>query len=114
EILENHSNVYYEVDELWGDVWLLKPGASKEDFLAHFEDYGPLLEKDVATWKPFIERFPDQVLWGSDRGVSTLWDLDRDVAFQLQDYVRAFIGKLDPSVQEKYAYKNSERIFAKK
>ena len=111
EILSHHPNVTYEVDELWGDVWLLKPGAEKEDFLAHFRNYEPLLEKDLETWKALIEKHPNQVIWGSDRGVSTLWDLDHEVALQLHDYVRAFIGKLSPAVQERYAYKNSERLF---
>ena len=33
EILYNHPNVYYGVDELYGDVWLLRPAATKQEFL---------------------------------------------------------------------------------
>lgn len=110
EILEKHPNVYYGVDELYGGEWLLQPGRSKEDFMANFEDYGPLLEADLAKFKEFIEDHPDQVLWGTDRGVSASWDKDPDVALTLNNYARAFIGRLDPSVQEKFAYKNAEKL----
>lgn len=112
KILEHHPNVYYGVDELYGNTWLIQPGASKEDFLAHFADYEPLLKKDMDNWKDFIENHPDQVLWGTDRGVSESWDKDPKVALTLNNYVRAFIGKLDPSVQEKFAYKNAEKILS--
>lgn len=111
DILENHPNVYYGVDELYGGDWLLKPGASKEDFITHFEDYDALLKKDLATFKEFIETHPDQVMWGSDRGVSTPWDVDPDVALVLNNYTRYFIGHLDPQVQEKLAYKNAQKLF---
>ena len=112
EILSRHSNAYYEVDELYGDVWLLRPETSKEEFLAHFRDYESLLTKDLETWKGFIERHPDQVLWGTDRGAGTPWSLDMEVGEALSRYARAFIGRLDPSVQEKYAYKNAERLLS--
>lgn len=113
EILYNHPNVYYEVDELYGDVWLLRPEVSKGAFLAHFDDYEELLEKDLDTWKGFIERHPDQVLWGTDRGAIAVWSVDEDVGMTLTNYARAFIAHLDPDVQEKYAYKNVEKIFGR-
>lgn len=50
------------------------------------------------------------MLWGTDRGGDALWALELDVAIALNDYTRAFIGRLDQSVQEKYAYKNAERL----
>lgn len=110
EILENNPNVYYGVDELYGNVFLLNDRYTKEEFIAHFDDYEPLFKKDMENWKEFIEKHPDQVLWGTDRGVSARWDLDPKVAITLNDYTRAFIGKLDPAVQEKWAYKNALRI----
>ncbi|MBI4232099.1 amidohydrolase family protein, partial [Candidatus Peregrinibacteria bacterium] len=113
EILSAHKNAYYGVDELYGDTWLLRPEVSKDEFLAHFNNYETLLKKDLKTWKGFIERHPDQVLWGTDRGWSTVWSLDQDVAITLNNYSRAFIGKLDPSVQEKFAYKNAEKLIEK-
>lgn len=110
EILSRHPNAYYEVDELYGDVFILRPEVSKKDFLAHFKNYEPLLEKDLETWKSFIEKHPDQVIWGTDRGAGASWSLDLEVGEALTRYTRAFIGRLDPSVQENYAYKNAERL----
>lgn len=114
DILENHPNVYYGVDELYGDINLLREDVTKEEFIAHFANYDPLLEQDLATWKNFIENHSDQVLWGTDRGVGSSWSLDPDVALTLNNYSRAFIGKLSPSVQEKFAYKNAEKLFPPK
>lgn len=110
QILENHPNVYYGVDELYGDVFLLNDQHTKEEFIAHFKNYEPLLEKDLDTWKEFIEKHPNQVLWDTDRGVGSTWSLDPEVALVLNDYSRAFIGRLDPAVQERFAYQNAERV----
>ena len=112
EILSNHPNVYYGVDELYGDVFLINQDTSKEQFLAHFTNYNPLLKKDIATWKKFIEKHPDQVLWDTDRGVGSQWSLDPEVALTLNNYSRAFIGRLKPEVQEKFAYINAEKLFS--
>lgn len=112
DILSRHPNAYYGVDELYGDVWILQPDVSKEKFLAHFSDYESLLQKDLGTWKNFIERHPDQVLWGTDRGVNTPWSLDPEVGLALTRYARAFIGRLSPDVREKYAYKNAEKLLS--
>ncbi len=109
-ILNRHPNVYYGVDELYGGEWLLRPEVSKSQFLAHFNNPEPLLEIDLATFKDFITRHPDQVLWGTDRGWSSAWSVDSDVAVVLNQYMRSFIGRLDPTVQAKYAYQNAERI----
>ena len=110
DILKRHPNVFYGVDELYGDEFLIRPGVSKEEFIAHFKNYEPLLREDLGTWKKFIESHPDQVIWDTDRGAEILWSLDREVAITLNDYARAFIGRLDPTVQEKYAYKNAEKL----
>lgn len=109
-ILERHPNVFYGIDELYGDEWLLRPEVSKEEFFAYFEQQEPLLAYDLKTWEPFIERHPDQVLWGTDRGWSAAWTLDPDVGLLLTDYTRAFIGRLDPDVQERFAYRNAARL----
>ncbi len=110
ELLTNHSNIFYGIDELYGDDFLLRPEVSKEKFFAHFEHPEPLLEEDIATWSAFIERHPTQVLWGTDRGWSSAWSLDVQTGLLLTDYARAFIGRLNPDVQELYAYQNAERL----
>lgn len=109
EIISNHRNVFYTVDELYGDVWLLRPEVSKEKFLEHFKKYEPLIEQDLDTWKNLIERYPDQFMWGTDRG-GVLWSVDREVGWTLADYSRAFIARLDPAAQEKFGYKNAEHL----
>lgn len=110
DLLYKNPNLYYGVDELYGGVWLLKPEVKKEEFLNHFVNYNKLIEEDLKTWKGFIERHPNQVLWGTDRGWSAPWSLDQDVALTLNDYTRAFIARLNPEVQEKFAYRNAEKI----
>ncbi|MBI4415140.1 MAG: amidohydrolase family protein, partial [Candidatus Kerfeldbacteria bacterium] len=110
EILTEHPNVYYGIDELYGDVYLMREGVSKGQFIAHFENPEPLLEKDLKSWEWFINKHPDQVIWDTDRGGSVRWALDPDLAVVLNDYSRAFIGRLDPSVREKFAYKNAKRM----
>ncbi|MBI2013623.1 MAG: hypothetical protein HYS87_02245 [Candidatus Colwellbacteria bacterium] len=112
-ILSRHKNVYYGIDELYGDVWLLHPDKSKDQFFKHFENYEELLEYDIATWKGFIERHPDQVLWGTDRGVGNIWSMDRDVGLTLTRYARAFIALLEPSVQDRFAHLNAEALLLK-
>lgn len=113
EILSRHPNARYGIDELYGDVWLLHPNKSKQEFFTHFDDYEILLEQDVATWKAFIERHPNQVLWGTDRGVANTWTMDPDVGMILTRYARAFIARLNPAVQENFAYKNAERLLSR-
>lgn len=109
EIISQHPNVYYGVDELYGDTWLIRPEVTKEEFLAHLENYETLLEQDIITWKGIIERHPDQFIWGTDRSPQVLWSHDPEVGQALTGYARAFIARLSPAVQEKFAYKNAER-----
>lgn len=111
-ILSRHPNVYYTIDALYGDQWLMRPDLSKQNFMNAFKDFAPLLDVDLATWKTLIETYPDRFMWGTDRGDAT-WTFDRDVGQTLADYGRAFIGRLDPSVQERFAYQNAERLLAK-
>ncbi len=109
DLMDGYPNVFFTVNDLYGDQYLLNTRETKQSFLAAFEDYKPLLEKDLETWKPVIERHPDRFMWGTDRG-DAVWTFDREVGRQLVDYGRAFIGRLDVSVQEKFAYKNAESL----
>ncbi|MEK6896526.1 MAG: amidohydrolase family protein [Nanoarchaeota archaeon] len=111
EILYNHPNAYYGIDELYGDEFMINPKKTKKQFLAHLEDYEDLLKEDSRTWKGFIKRHPDQVLWGTDRSDQVLWSHDPEVGIALSNYARAFIALLDEDVQEKFAYKNAESLF---
>ena len=110
-LMGKYSNIYYTVNELHGREYLLRPQESKRRFLDTLRDFEPLIEKDLATWQELIETFPDRFMWGTDRGnTAGLWTYDADVGQLLVDYVRAFIGRLDPAVQGKFAYDNAQRI----
>ena len=111
-LMGEYSNVYFTVNDLYGDQYLLNLNESKDSFLAALENYEPLLEKDLATWKDLIEAHPDQFLWGTDRG-DAVWTFDLEVGQTLVGYGRAFIGRLAPEVQERFAYKNAERLLSR-
>ena len=67
-----------------------------------------LLKEKLGDWKNIIEAHPDQFTWGSDRWYT--WHYDPEVGGLVEEFGRTFIGQLDPSVQEKFAYKNAERL----
>lgn len=113
--LDKYPNAYYSVDTtlLGEDSYgrpLLDDAMGKQDFINQFKQgWQSTLSKKVAFWKSKIEKHPDQFLWGTDRG-HYVWHYDPEVESWLEEYGRAFIGQLDPAVQEKYAYKNAERL----
>ena len=113
EIMSKHQNVFYTIDELWGDEFLVNPEHTKEEYLDHLEHYEKLLQEDLATWKAIIERHPDQFMWGTDRSDNVVWNHHPEVGMAQANYGRAFIARLRPAVQEKFAYKNAERLLEK-
>lgn len=66
------------------------------------------MRQAVAHWKPLIEKYPDRFTWGTDRWFA--WHFDPEVGGLIEELSRSFIGKLDPAVQENFAYKNAERM----
>ena len=108
--MDAFPNVYYTVDALYGDQYLLHPREDAASFLTKTNDYAPLLEIDVADWKEVIEAHPDRFMWGTDRRGIVIWAWDLEVGLRLTDYARAFIGQLDPDVQDLFAYRNAERL----
>ncbi|MBI2148375.1 hypothetical protein HYU23_01745 [Candidatus Woesearchaeota archaeon] len=117
DVLNKHPNAYYGIDDFWGgdrNLFLMFVGKSKNAYLdATNKKFDDIINKDVKTWKSVIERHPDQLIWGTDRG-DAVWNYDLEVGQMQVKIARAFIGRLDPSVQEKFAYKNAERIFAER
>lgn len=108
-LMAEYSNVYFTVNDLYGDQFLLRRDGSKKEFMQGLEDFAPLLEIDIANWKALIEAHPNQFMWGTDRG-DAVWTYDLEVGEKLAEYGRAFIAELDPAVQEKFAYKNVKRV----
>lgn len=114
EVLSKHPNAYYGVETMGEGsnfgIFPLFVGKSKDAYLdameRHFDD---LLSYDLKKRKSLIEQYPDQVIWGTDRGDAE-WNYDVEVGQIMVEYARAFIGKLKPEVQEKFAYKNAEKL----
>ncbi len=106
-LVEKYPNVYFTLDTA------LLPGIygfdNKEDFKANFEkNFSSHLERSISKWKPPIEKNPDSFVWGTDRGEG--WHFDEGAGDYMVEMSRAFIGRLDPGVQEKFAYKNAQNM----
>lgn len=116
DVLRKHPNAYYGIDEFFGgerEIFELYVGKSKEQYLdAANNKFDKIIQQAVSHWKSLIEQYPDQVLWGTDRG-DAVWNYDRDVGEMQVKIARAFIGKLKPEVQEKFAYQNVEKLLGK-
>lgn len=117
EIAAKYPNAYYSIDgalnhmpdehgsaNLYGDKT-----KTKEEFVVKFKrDYETILATAITNWKWPIEKNPDKFLWGTDR--ASPMHFDEEVGGLLDEIARSFIGQLDPAVQEKFAYKNAERL----
>ena len=112
DLMDRFPNIFYTVNAIYGDQYLLRPEETIKSFLAATDDYGPLLEADWAKWKDIIEEHPNRFMWGTDRGGPAVWTFDLQVSLRLVDYARAFIGGLDADVQERFAYDNAARLIA--
>jgi len=116
-LMDKHPNMFFCINDLYADEFMYfdydrQIVLTKEAFFDHLENYEPLIQADLRNWKGLIEAHPDQVMWCLDRDPNILWTYDRDVGVKLTDYARAFIGRLDPAVQEKFAYKNAEGLLS--
>lgn len=115
DIVGKYPNAYYTID---GSLWdipnefqgvNLYDAKNKEEFVFEFKrDYNKLLNGVITKWKGAIEKHPDKFLWGTDRAYEM--HFDPEVGALLEEIGRSFIGKLDLAVQEKFAYRNAERI----
>jgi Tat protein secretion system quality control protein TatD with DNase activity len=117
EIVSIYPNAFYTIDEPLFDI----PGESqsvnlfsdktKETFVANFKrDHDLVLAGAIKAWKNAIEKNPDKFLWGTDRAY--VMHFDPKVGALLDEIGREFIGQLDPAVQEKFAYRNAERLLS--
>ncbi len=110
DLMSDYPNIYFTVNDLYGDQYLLHQNETSAGFLEKTEDYETLLQQDLATWQAVIEAHPDQFLWGTDRGGVAAWTLNKKVGWRISDYGRAFIARLDPAVQENFAYQNAQAL----
>lgn len=109
-LLGTYENAYYSLDSPGLEPFF--NAESKGEFIQEMEErFDVVLERAVRIWRPMIEANPEKVMWGTDR--LTPWSFDEEVGIVLEEYYRAFIGRLDPAVQELYAYKNADQLFRK-
>ena len=111
-LMNKYPNLYFTFNDIFEEHTPLFRFGDKEIFISAMRrDWDWLLENAVELYKPLIEAHPDRYMWGTDR-VDIAWNYDEDVGILLAEFGRAFIGKLDPAVQEKVGYKNAERLLA--
>ena len=113
-LIDKYPNTYFTIDagetHIYGfDAKHMHKKPTKDEWLDYFrKNFDVNLDKSVSKWKTTIEKYPDRFLWGTDRWYS--WHFDPEVGGLIEEFSRSFIGQLDPAVQEKFAYKNAERI----
>ena len=114
-LMDKYPNVYYSIDAVlsripssYGDA--LHMSMTEEAYVSTVsQNFDAMLQADVSAWKTKIEKHPDRFTWGTDRGGFT-WHYGEEVSRLFEELSRAFIGQLDPAVQERFAYKNAESL----
>jgi predicted TIM-barrel fold metal-dependent hydrolase len=113
EVLEKFDNAYFTFEPThylfgWSEGHG-NQGPSKREFLDYMKaNFDSSLSTEVANLKPRIEKYPNKFLWGTDRWYR--WHFDQEVGAVVEEFSRSFIGQLNENVQEKFAYKNAEKI----
>lgn len=114
QLIAGNNNVYYSIDGGslpfygWSPQHVGKT-IPKEELLPYLKSqFNVSLETDTVRYKNLIELYPDRFLQGTDRAF--LPHFEREVSALLNEFSRAFIGRLTPSVQEKFAHKNAEKL----
>ena len=119
ETVGKYPNAYFTIDGDFADIpddfqsVNLYGAGSKENFVFEFKrDHARVLDSVIAMWKAPIEKYADKFLWGTDRDYD--WHFDPEVGALVEEISREFIGQLKPEVQEKFAYKNAEKLLEEK
>ena len=118
-LLKTHQNLYFSVDVdhmmFDGQTGLLykyeddevKTAARK--FIANYDqNERNLLNTALERYRPLIEAVPDKVMWGTEGGTDYVYE--PEVYDRMIKFTRLFIGELKPEVQEKFAYRNAEKL----
>ena len=114
-LMDKYPNVYYSIDAVLSRLSFppadaLHISSSENDYVSKLtQNFPAILDGAINEWKTKIEKHPDRFTWGTDRGGFT-WHYGEEVSRLFEELSRSFIGRLDPSVQEKYAYKNAENL----
>lgn len=113
EIMREFDNVYYSIST--ARIHGSKPEhkfrlPEKEEIWGYLrENFDSDMAILVQRWKPLIEKYPDRFMWETDRQ-RPQWIFDEDFGHLVEEAARTFIGELDPSVRERFAYKNAQKL----
>jgi len=117
-LMDKYPNVYYSIDAALsrlpysGDT--LHVSGTEEAYTSRVkQNFDAMLNGALNDWKAKIEKHPDRFTWGTDRGGFT-WHYGEEVSRLFEELSRSFIARLDPAVQEKFAYKNAEGLLQKR
>ena len=121
-LMAKYPNIYYTMD---ANIWLMggpryrlmEPGGpgtgNSQQFFEVFRSVGveQLLEVSLPRFLSRIRQHPDRVMWGTDRGAA--WHFDEEVTDVIIGMSRRAIATLPPDLQEKYAFRNAQRVFGR-
>jgi len=105
--LDANTNAIYGFNDSHQDR-----GPTKEEWIAYMtENFEQQMNFALDQWQWLIEKHPDRFMWGTDRWYG--WHFDPQASALIEEYSRALIARLNPSVQEKFAHQNAENLLSK-
>lgn len=117
-LMAKYPNVYFTMDATHnlcgGQLYPLQAEkANAEGFLTEVNRIGfdKLLEDGYAKVAPRLLQYPDRIFWGTD--LSSSWHFEEPVTDVVISLSRQLIARLPADIQEKYAYKNAQRVFGR-
>jgi hypothetical protein len=112
DLIGRYPNLYFTYNDIFDEHIPLFRFGDKQEFISNMErDWDMMLDAAFEMYGAGIEAHPDRYMWGTDRA-DIAWNYDEDIGILLAKYARAFIGRFDPEIQEKIAYKNAELLIA--
>lgn len=116
EIMKEFDNAYYSISTIqlagYNRGHALEMPDKEGLWNYRRENFDSEIAAVVKKWKQLIEKYPDRFMWETDRQ-RPQWIFDEDFGHFIEEAARTFIGKLDQSVREKFAYKNAENLLKK-
>lgn len=119
DLMPRYKNFYFSVDANINHLYGFRKEhqfqklINKEDYVTYMRgNFNNVLDEEISNWKARIEKYPDRFTWGTDRWYA--WHFDPEVGRILEEFGRSFIGRLNPAVQENFAYKNAESMLQKR
>lgn len=114
KLIRENKNAYYSLDDPLSIYGFKKEHEDKvvpkDELILHMrEEFDGLLKSHLGRWKSRVKAYPDQFVGGgSDRQHRP--HFDQELSGLINEFDRAFIGQLPVEVQEKFAYKNAEKL----